>query len=529
MTRTLGLGVSLLIMLGSASVVAQVPCIDGFATPPGQDPNDPADGPFACDKVDLMAFIPTGVSGPLRTGGMNDIWGWTDATTGHEYALGGTRSGVVFVDVTIPTQPKVLGKLGTQTSNSTWRDVKVYRNHAYVVSEAPGHGIQVFDLTRLRGLSADASRNFQADYVYTGIGSAHNIVLNEETGFAYAVGMVSTGSSLPGECAPKGFHAVDLSAPAVPTFAGCFSDVATETGPRNPGYTHDAQCVVYRGPDTRYSGKELCFGANEDILSIFDVTDKASVSLVSQGAYPNFSYTHQMWLTEDQRYALLNDELDEQNNLTPNQRTLVFDIADLQNPEFVFAYQSGLRTIDHNLYVRGNYAFQSNYESGLRIVDLSDIGQQTLSEAAYFDTYPQGTQTSFNGQWSNYPYFASGIVVASDINNGLFILKPDPTFFQVDSAAGPADTAEGFSLSAPTPNPTADTSTMRLSVNETQQVSATVLDVTGRVITRVFDGVVPNGSFVTLSLDGAMLPAGTYLMRVTGETFTATRQVVLNK
>jgi choice-of-anchor B domain-containing protein len=478
---------------------------------------------YACGGVDVMSLVPTGVDGPMRTGAMNDIWGWTDPDTGREYALGGTRSGTVFVDVTDPANPLVLGKLLTETGNSSWRDIKVYQNHAFVVSEAENHGMQVFDLTRLRGLSPDDQRDFAPDAVYIRIGSAHNLVINESTGFAYAVGYRNRGSGLPASCNAPGFHAINIQSPLAPTFAGCFNDAPLETGPRTPGYTHDAQCVTYSGPDPDYQGRELCFAANEDVLRVFDATDKGNVATISQGAYPGFAYTHQGWLTEDQRYFLLNDELDESNGTTPSQRTMVFDLLDVDDPEFVFAYQSGLNTIDHNLYTRGRYAFESNYQSGLRIVDTANIGSGSLSEVAFFDTYPQGTSAEFNGNWSNYPYFASGTVVASDIDNGLFVLRP--TNLIVSEAPTPAPGA--FDLSAPTPNPTAGASTLNLRVAAPEAVRAVVLDATGREVAVVFDGTVTDAA--TLRVETAGLAAGVYVVRVVGATFSATRRLSVTR
>ena len=510
----------------SAGAAAQGVCTNGTATLGAAS--------YDCDRVDLLSTVPVGDSGPLGTSRLNDIWGWTDPQTGAEYALVGGLNGTVFVDVSTPTAPRVLGRmLSTNETSSTWRDIKVYRDHAFVGSEAIGHGIQIFDLTRLRGLSADASRLFQPDARYGGVGRSHNVVMNEETGFLYAVGAVSVGVDLPSACNAKGFHAINVQTPTEPTFAGCFNDVASETGPRSPGYTHDAQCVVYRGPDAEHDGKEICFAANEDVVSIFDASDKTNVTLLAQAAYPGFAYTHQGWLTEDQRYFIANDELDEvamtQNGATPNQRTLVFDVSDLDDPGFSFQYDSGLPTIDHNLYTLGQYAFEANYESGLRILDLSQIGSASpsLSEVGFFDTYPQGTTTQFNGMWSVYPYFESGTVIASDRDNGLFVLRPDPLFTSTSIVVCDGCTQPDVSLSAPSPNPATDGTTLRLRVLADQQVTARLYDVAGRELATLYAGPVGGDASVDLEVDGRALPVGVYVVRVTGETFTASRRLTI--
>ena len=98
---------------------------------------------------------------------------------------------------------------------------------------------------------------------------------------------------------------IDLKDPANPVFAGCFSDGST--GRRGTGYSHDAQCVVYRGPDADYVGHEICLGSNETALSIADVTNKEAPYSISIATYPNVAYAHQGWLTDDHRYFYLND------------------------------------------------------------------------------------------------------------------------------------------------------------------------------------------------------------------------------
>ena len=514
-------------LLAAPSALAQDGvCTGGAATLDGVT--------YACNRVDILGHVgPLGSDGPFRSGALNDIWGWTDPDNGDEYALVGTRSGVVFVDVSVPEAPRVLGKMLTtrfdDNNFSTWRDVKVYQDHAFVVADAMQlpHGMQVLDLKTLRGLSEDSERDIEPTAVYMPVFDAHNIVINEDTGFAYAVGgRITPGSpGIPDSCNPAGFHAIDISDPLNPTFAGCFSDLAQESGPRTPGYTHDAQCVTYSGPDTDHAGDEICIGANEDVVTVFNVEDKDNVVILSQTAYPGFSYTHQGWLTEDQRYFLVNDELDE-NNSGVSQRTLVLDMTDLDSPEFDFAYDSGLSVIDHNLYIHGDYAYESNYEAGLRILDVSEVASGTITEAAFFDTYPQSNQVSFSGTWSNYPYFESGNVIVSDINNGLFVLRPDDALF-VDSADAP--TPADNALSAPRPNPTSGTAELTLTVETAQAVRAEVYDVSGRRVATLFDGTAAPGAEIVLTVEGAGLPAGVYVVRATGETFDATQRLTLTR
>ena len=126
------------------------------------------------------------------------------------------------------------------------RDLKVYADHLFFTGDGAGdHGLVVFDLTRLRDSGPDAVE-FAPDAVYRGIASAHNLVLDPESGFAFPVGASGGGQTCGG-----GLHMVDVRSPKSPVFAGCFTD--TE-GLIYPGRTHDAQCVVYRGPDDRFPG-----------------------------------------------------------------------------------------------------------------------------------------------------------------------------------------------------------------------------------------------------------------------------------
>jgi choice-of-anchor B domain-containing protein len=371
-------------------------CIGGMAA-----------GTYPCNNVDLLSFMPLATIG----GGQgNDIWGWTDSLTGNEYALMGRTNGTAFVDISDPINPVYLGNLPTHTSNSSWRDIKVYQNHAYIVADSAGsHGVQIFDLTQLRNVVSPPV-TFANTAHYNGVASVHNIVINEDSGFAYAVGSNGGGTTCSG-----GLHMINIQNPTSPTFAGCFS---------SDGYTHDAQCVNYSGPDAQHQGQEICFNSNEDTLTIVDVSNKNTPTQLSRTPYNGAEYSHQGWLSEDQAYFLLNDELDEVRN-GHNTRTYVWDVSDLDSPSHLGTYSSALPNIDHNLYIKGNFVYEANYRAGLRIMDMSNVSTGSLTEVAYFDVYPSSNSANFNGSWSNYPFFDSGVVIVSGIEQGLFVLQPN--------------------------------------------------------------------------------------------------------
>ena len=356
-------------------------------------------GPYPCENINLLSFVE---NGDIGGGSMNDIWGWVDPLDSAEYVILGRTNGTAFLDITDPVNPIYLGNLPTATQNSTWRDIKVYNNYAFIVSEAGGHGMQIFDLTHLRDIEAPPLL-FEEDALYNGWGNAHNIVINESTGRAYGVGT----NTFEG-----GLHILDISDPLNPTLIGDFSE---------DGYTHDAQVVNYTGPDLNFQGKEIAFACNENTVTVVDVTDASNASLISSTGYPGSSYTHQGWLTEDHRYFLSNDELDEQN-IGINTTTFIWDMLDLSSPEIIGTFVSSTSAIDHNLYTHNGYVYQSNYTAGLRILDTENIADANLEEVAYFDLYPSNNSAQFDGTWSNYPYFPSGVIAVSHIQEGLFLL-----------------------------------------------------------------------------------------------------------
>ncbi len=385
-------------------------------------------GPYPCKDVDLDGFVSLPEFGGA-TG--NDIWGWTHGKTKREFAIVGTSTSTGFVEVTDPKNPVVVGILPTRGTPDfvLWRDVKVNGHYAYIVSEITGSGLQVFDLTRLLDHSGSSPAVFDSDAAYDEFTSAHNISINAATDYAYVVGsdtcVAHEGTD---DEEHGGLHMVDISKPLEPRFAGCarVQDFAADGESNN--YVHDVECVIYSGPDADYQGREICFGSNEDVVAIFDVTDKSNPEVISTTGYPTAAYTHQGSLSVGQRYFLFGDELDEQE-LGLNTTTYVMDVADLDAPPTPVPFAHATKSIDHNLYVHGHRVYESNYNAGLRILEYSDasLAAGRLDEVAYFDVVPLIDIAEFAGTWSNYRFPRSKTTVVSAIENevsGLFVLSP---------------------------------------------------------------------------------------------------------
>ena len=354
---------------------------------------------FDLRNLELLSHLSIEESGGMGIG--NDIWGWTDRSlpTNREYALVGRTAGTAIVDITNPTAPNLVGTIPTQTGTSSWRDIKVYNDHAYIVSDDNGpHGIQIFDLTRLRNVTTP--QVFEPDSVYDGVRSAHNITINEETGFAY----VSEG------------HILDLSDPKNPVQVGV---VASNT--------HDTTAVRYRGPDQDYFGREMLFSMTGSSVQIYDVEDKAApdrISTVQAG-----SFEHQGWLSEDHEYLFVNAERDQT-------WTYVLDVRDLDEPVLVGNVPNLRDALDHNLYVKGDKIYAANYAAGLRVFDIVDPSIADLREVAHIDTNPTREDFAFEGAWSTFPFFDSGSVIVNDMVHGLYVVALDFSHGDLNDSGG---------------------------------------------------------------------------------------------
>ncbi|KAK3708293.1 hypothetical protein LTR37_011558 [Vermiconidia calcicola] len=387
---------------------------------------------FRCKNMDLYDFKSHADLGSSEGEGSSS-WGWTSAD-GRQFGAIGQADGTAFVEIDYKTgNLAYLGRLPQQSVPSIWREIRVYNDICIIGSEAEGHGVQLFDMKKLLDLDPSSPVTFSTETdvlgVFRGlpIGRTHNIVVNWDLGYAVAVGAQPRNST----CL-SGLIYIDLSDPSNPTSPGCASD---------DGYTHDAQCVKYNGPDTRYTGRDICMAYNEDSLTIVDATDKSgknASTFLGKLYYPGASYTHQGWFINDNHdFLLIDDELDEiEANGTAASGipvTHIVDASDLHNPKYTGYFNAtDSKAIDHNQYIVDGLAYQSNYGSGLWVHDVTSIPSDptgnSVETVAFFDIYPEddaaegGGLVEFVGTWSHF-LLPSGHVVINTIERGVFVVK----------------------------------------------------------------------------------------------------------
>jgi len=339
-------------------------------------------------------------------GRMSDVWGHVD-DTGKEYALVGTEDGTSIVDISNPAAPvEVFFSSGDTTK---WRDLKVWNDHVYIVDQGLGPtGLKIIDMSNLPGpiTAADVYTHSGTTYPFT---IAHDIYI-DENGYAYVMGA---------DNGVGGAIILDLNSnPKVPVEVGRYDDY----------YLHDG---IVRG-DTLWGG-----AIYDGFFVVVDVSNKAApVTMATQNTPSTF--THNCWISDDGQTLYTTDE-------KSNAFIASYDVSNLSNISELDRIQSspGDMVIPHNTFVLGDYVVTSYYRDGVTIHDVTD--PTNMVEVGNYDTSPAFMGDGFNGCWGVYPYLPSGLIIATDIENGLYIL--DPTYTRASYLKGNVtDSVTNFSL-----------------------------------------------------------------------------------
>lgn len=364
----------------------------------------------------------------------SNIWGY--ARDGREYALIGHDAGTSIIDIADPENPVEIVMIPGPTAPGTiWREIKVWNDYAFVVSEhtIPNgfSGVQIIDLSLL-----PATATLVNNYRWPGVDStnarAHSVSV-DDGGYLYIQG----GTATLGEGGVQGgIRILDISDPENP--------VPVSVHP--PLYVHD---TFIR--DTLLFASNIFEGGHMEILS---VADRANPVLVHTLTYPN-GFSHNSWATEDGNFLLSTDEI---VGLTMKvwDITVLWD-ADPGNDDqiaLVGEYIGDSGSIPHNVYVRGDHAYLSHYLEGAKVLDISDPADPV--EVGYYDTHP-APGGSFDGDWGVYPFLPSGNIIVSDVQTGLYVFR-----FDTVGAGG----VEGTVTSASDGRPVAGATLMFIEANK---------------------------------------------------------------
>lgn len=395
-------------------------------------------GQYPCDGIDYLSFMSIEeLGGELGAGSAANLWGWKDPETNKEYVIFGLTDKTAFVDVSDPENPVLIGNLPNQTTVTPdkYRDIKVYQNYAFIIAdENSEHGMQVFDLTELRDVMTPTV-TFTTTAYFGEFGNAHNLHINEDSGYAYIL-----RTTAPDLCA-SAVYMVNIQKPLKPTDAGCIND---------GGAASDTMCVMYHGPDPEFQNKEICATASDDNIVVHDVSDKANPVLLADLDYSNIKRAHNTWFTDDHRYFLSSDMYDE-TEFGLNMRIFAWDLSDVDNPQLIDIYDADYTASDHNLWIKGDYAYIGNFHAGMRMLDISalkDGGEMTAGP--FLDLFPKDDNASHHGGvWAVYPFFESDTIAISDKTAGMYLVRPsqDVTAVSVSKLSSPSNST-GLALAA---------------------------------------------------------------------------------
>lgn len=500
------------------------------------------------------------------TGQYSACWGYV-APDGREYAILGCQTGTSIIDITDAPTLREVSFIPGPTSN--WREMKTYKQYAYVVTEngtGPAAGVQIIDLTNL-----PTSATLAKTYVWTDtINGTPTLIPRVHSISVSGNYLYLNGGNY------NGIRILDVTDPVNPVKAGVYA------GP----YIHDSHIRN----DTIYASAINAGGG----LDIVDARNKSNPTRIKLLQYPG-SGTHNAWTTANREYVATTDEV----GTTP--KTLkIWDIRDLQNPTKVGELAVG-SAIVHNVFIKGNLAYVAWYTAGIRVVDLSNPANPQI--VGSYDTYPLHDNAAYAGAWGADPYFPSGKVIISDMQTGLHVVRytgdkrgivngtvtngstgsvvagavlhfkeaaitrwtgsngqyifgyapgtyaakveapgfqPKEVTVTVTEGATTVsnislsqvvsvedeDVPSGFLLEQNYPNPFNPITSIRFSLPREEFVSLRVMNILGQEMATLINAVRPAGTY-TIRFDAADLPSGVYLYRMTAGGFSEMKRMVV--
>ena len=380
----------------SSAAMPMMRALDRIAAAPGGCLSTLRSGHSDVELVGKMSLI------HLHADMCSDVWGYVSPSQ-KEYMILGCqgRGGVVkFLRVAEDGTLAPVAEYGG--AQSSWYDIRTYGHYAFVVTEAPREiPVWVFDLSAID--DGRVTPITPPDFERTTPRNTHNVAIDVANGFLYRC--VGAGDAL-------GAYIYEIRD----------QDFGSYTWPLRAqilGECHDIHVETIRARQVAF----VSAGSLGAVL-IYDVTDKDAITLLRTLEYPHASYTHQLSIDDSQRYLYLNDEMYIDNVNVLRSTVIIFDISDLATARYIRSYDNGEIATTHNMFALGDRLFQANYDSGLRVYDITD--RENITEVSHYDTQERRYPGWSGGLWGVYPYLPSGYILGSDITCGAHVFSYAP-------------------------------------------------------------------------------------------------------
>jgi len=366
-----------------------------FLTAQYQHQNVSLTGHWFDPQVDSLDFF-----GNQRYSG---CYGWIDSVSGKRYAIMGGTSGTYFIDITLPGTPVLKDFVQGALDSCIWREYKTYGKYVYMSSD--DWGDNRFQIADLSYLPDSVHLVHDSD---TLIHRAHTLFIDQDKLYLGGPTYLDTFSAM---------AVYSLADPEHPVLLR-----KLEQDYPFIEYVHD----MFVRNDTIY--------ASAGFQGLFILKLQGDSQFVLIGQYTQYlmqGYNHSSYLSEDGQYLVFTDEVPEGLPFK------IIDVSSFSNISLSQIHNSSPGATPHNPYIHKQHIFMASYQDGLQIFELSPFG--TVEKSGYFDTYWQNDALGFiepqyAGCWGAYPFFDDDIIIASDMQNGLFILDVSQALLPVSNA-----------------------------------------------------------------------------------------------
>ncbi len=443
-------------------------------------------------NINLLAHLNpekdvTGIDGRKYSG----CWGWAQPNKNREYAIIGTSSQTYFVDVTNPTTPVIVDSVKAKHAGCTWREIKTYQNYCYIVSDdAPPNTFQIVDMQYL----PDSAHVVHDGTTY--FERSHTIFIDNEKMYCSSV---TDASGI-------GYSTMRVYSLATPTAPLLLKKLEQDVNTTIIDVVHD----MYVRNDTIYAS---CGFKGFHILKL---TASNTFSLIqSFTGYAYSGYNHSSWQTDDRKTMVFTDEVG------AHLPAKVINVTDFNNITLVDTIRSSYTATAHNPYIVGNrWCWLSSYQDGLYLYDISNPSNTTIY--GYFDTQPQTGTTNFSGNWGAYPYLPSKIIIACDMQNGIFILEGDNTY---QGSVGMNEQSSQSSMFSVYPNPAKDEIHFLIANQFNKNIQCTITDVLGKLVYNETLNI--NETFYKTAIHTSILNNGCYFVTLKGNNINETKKILI--